>query len=374
MVTTLLIDRSSSPTRAEEDVERLPARHLLAADGGRQLGGRHPVQLARVGHGPPTRSSRRARSWGAPAVAPTLSAVGRARLLPPRGGCAAGARRRGSVDRHGCRPDGPGPGRARLDGSPAGARPANAGVVVDADGITVIDTLMVPSQWEPFAEAVESLGPADPARRAELQPDPLRGRLRPLPPGRGLRHEPDLRPAGPARQRGGLPAAPPRLRGRARRRARHPTGHPHRRRGRGPHPGRCSCCPLDGPSPGNLVAAAPGAGVCFAGALCSFGATPLGFEADFEAWSAALDAVAEIGAARSCPASGPVGGRGGASASSSRTCAPAWPRAATSSGWHPVRGTGGRSRRSTRVNVERAALAAAGDDRVPEAMLRLIGL
>ena len=31
---------------------------------------------------------------------------------------------------------------------------ANAGVVVDDDGITVIDTLMVRSQWEPFAAAV----------------------------------------------------------------------------------------------------------------------------------------------------------------------------------------------------------------------------
>ena len=35
---------------------------------------------------------------------------------------------------------------------------ANAGVVVDDDGITVIDTLMVRSQWEPFATAVAALG------------------------------------------------------------------------------------------------------------------------------------------------------------------------------------------------------------------------
>ncbi len=35
---------------------------------------------------------------------------------------------------------------------------ANAGVVVDDDGITVIDTLMVRSQWEPFAAAVNGLG------------------------------------------------------------------------------------------------------------------------------------------------------------------------------------------------------------------------
>ena len=34
---------------------------------------------------------------------------------------------------------------------------ANAGVVVDEDGLTVIDTLMVRSQWEPFAAAVAEL-------------------------------------------------------------------------------------------------------------------------------------------------------------------------------------------------------------------------
>src|SRR3954454_11769908 len=35
---------------------------------------------------------------------------------------------------------------------------SNAGVVVDDDGITVIDTMMVRSQWEPFAAAVARLG------------------------------------------------------------------------------------------------------------------------------------------------------------------------------------------------------------------------
>ncbi len=34
---------------------------------------------------------------------------------------------------------------------------SNAGVVLDWDGLTVIDTLMVRSQWEPFAAAVAEL-------------------------------------------------------------------------------------------------------------------------------------------------------------------------------------------------------------------------
>ncbi|MCJ7437331.1 MAG: MBL fold metallo-hydrolase, partial [Acidimicrobiia bacterium] len=43
---------------------------------------------------------------------------------------------------------------------------SNAGVVVDDDGITVIDTLMVRSQWEPFAAAVHALD--RPVRRVVL--------------------------------------------------------------------------------------------------------------------------------------------------------------------------------------------------------------
>src|SRR6266545_4222338 len=49
---------------------------------------------------------------------------------------------------------------------PPGRGRANAGVVVDADGITLIDTLMTPDQWEPFAVAVEESGL--PVRRTVL--------------------------------------------------------------------------------------------------------------------------------------------------------------------------------------------------------------
>src|SRR5678816_2827563 len=43
---------------------------------------------------------------------------------------------------------------------------SNAGVVADDDGLTIIDTLMVRSQWEPFVEAVQRLG--RPVRRIVL--------------------------------------------------------------------------------------------------------------------------------------------------------------------------------------------------------------
>ncbi|HLG00137.1 MAG TPA: MBL fold metallo-hydrolase, partial [Acidimicrobiia bacterium] len=43
---------------------------------------------------------------------------------------------------------------------------SNAGVIADDDGLTVVDTLMVPSQWEPFKAAVDDLGA--PVRRVVL--------------------------------------------------------------------------------------------------------------------------------------------------------------------------------------------------------------
>ena len=54
---------------------------------------------------------------------------------------------------------------AWLDPEPALAHP-NAGVVVDEDGVTVLDTLCVGSQWGPFGDAVDALGA--PVRRIVL--------------------------------------------------------------------------------------------------------------------------------------------------------------------------------------------------------------
>src|SRR5581483_11059035 len=47
-----------------------------------------------------------------------------------------------------------------------GSGVSNAGVVADDDGLTVIDCLMVRSQWEPFAAAVAEIG--QPVRRLVL--------------------------------------------------------------------------------------------------------------------------------------------------------------------------------------------------------------
>ena len=72
---------------------------------------------------------------------------------------AASLRLRASLDTAGRRRS------AWLPDGPPRRRP-NAGVVVDPDGVTVIDTLMVPDQYEPFAAEVEAIGL--PVRRAVL--------------------------------------------------------------------------------------------------------------------------------------------------------------------------------------------------------------
>ena len=64
---------------------------------------------------------------------------------------------------------------------------SNAGAVVDDDGITVVDTLMVRSQWEPFAAAVERARPAGAPARAHPRAHRPRRRHARLPERGGVR-------------------------------------------------------------------------------------------------------------------------------------------------------------------------------------------
>lgn len=259
---------------------------------------------------------------------------------------------------------------AWLAPEPGHGRP-NAGVVVDGDGITVIDTLMVPSQWEPFAAAVEAF--ELPIRRVVLSSSQI-----PYVGGSARFRQAAVYGTGRTSDLLDLPANV------AGYRRLHPdfaaelddelVTRPvtHTVDVAAALTPALQLFPLDGPSPGNLVAAAPGAGICFAGALCSFGATPLGFEADFEAWSAALDEVAAL-APRIVPGVGPVGGTEEVRALQDylHACLAA---AGDVDRLAPGPWDGWSEPAFHAVNVERAALAAAGDERVPEAMLRLIGL
>lgn len=129
------------------------------------------------------------------------------------------------------------------------------------------------------------------------------------------------------------------------------------------------CLPGEGPA--NLVAVVPGAGVVFAGALASFGVTPLAFDGDPLAWAASLDALAGLGTTI-VPGHGPPGGAADLAdqAAYLRACAGTAPGVALPPGpWDRWA-----DRRFDPVNQERAAMLAAGDPSVPRAMLELLDL
>lgn len=122
----------------------------------------------------------------------------------------------------------------------------------------------------------------------------------------------------------------------------------------------------------NLVAVVPGAHILFAGAMCSFGATPLCWQGDPARWADELDRLLEL-APVIVPGHGPVGGEEEVRALQ------AYLQACVAAAGDPAAiGPGPWDEWSDRdhdvVNVERAAMVAAGDDGVPPSMLRLAGL
>lgn len=130
------------------------------------------------------------------------------------------------------------------------------------------------------------------------------------------------------------------------------------------------CLPGEGPT--NLVAVVPSAGVVFAGALATFGVTPLAFDGDPLAWARSLDTLAGLGATTVVPGHGPPGGAADLAdqAAYLRACAATPAGAALPPGpWD--RWT---DRRFDPVNTERAWRLAANDPTVPQAMLELLGL
>jgi glyoxylase-like metal-dependent hydrolase (beta-lactamase superfamily II) len=130
--------------------------------------------------------------------------------------------------------------------------------------------------------------------------------------------------------------------------------------------------PTAGQSGTNLVALVPESDVLFAGAMCCFGVTPLAFDGDPAAWADALDGLAEL-ASTIIPGHGRPGGvdevrelqaylRACVAAEGDPAAIPAGPWDAWS------------DRRWDEVNVERAAMLAAGNRDVPPSILRAVGL
>ncbi len=130
--------------------------------------------------------------------------------------------------------------------------------------------------------------------------------------------------------------------------------------------------PLDGEMAENLVVDLPGAGVVFAGAMASFGVTPLVFDGDPSAWADSLDALLDLGD-RIIPGHGAPGGEAEVRALQAYlwacTEADGDPAAIPAGPWDDWSG-----RANDEINCERAAMLARGEEGPPGSMLRRLGL
>ena len=258
---------------------------------------------------------------------------------------------------------------AWLQVPPRRGRP-NAGVVVDADGVTVVDALMTPDQYEPFAAAVEELGV--PIRRLVLTGSGVeqaggtgRFKLAAVYGSRQASVHLD-QPPNVDSWRSLFPADAAAFDDVVTRPVSHVVASDVQLTD------AVALLTTGGQMHENLVAVVPGAQVVFAGAMCSFGAAPLCWQGDPARWAGELDRLIDL-APIVVPGHGPVGGE------EEVRDLQAYLRACVSAAGDPARlGAGPWDRWADRehdvVNVERAAMLAAGDDGVPPSMLRLAGL
>jgi cyclase len=249
----------------------------------------------------------------------------------------------------------------------------NAGVVLEADGATVVDSLCTVEQAEAFAAEVEAFG--FPIRRLVLTGDHIelvggssRFALAAVYGTAAASAHLDQPPT-PAVYRSLFPDLADQFDDELKTR---PVSHVVTQSNQ--FTPATTVLHLDGESVANLALLVPDAGVLFAGALCSFGVTPLAYDGDPARWADTLDEVADL-APIVVPGHGPLGGTEEVAAQA------AYLRACVTAAGDPARIPAGpwdewSGRRWDEVNVERAAMLAAGEDpRVPPpSMLRAVGL
>jgi cyclase len=255
-------------------------------------------------------------------------------------------------------------------GEPPGRGRPNAGAVVDADGVTVVDTLMVPDQYEPFAAAVEALGL--PVRRAVLTGSGVeqaggtgRFKLAAVYGSRQASVHLD-QPPNLDSWRALFPADAGAFDDVVTRPVSHVVASDVQLTD------AVAVLTTGGHMTENLVAVVPGAQILFAGAMCSFGAAPLCWQGDPARWADELDRLVEL-APIVVPGHGPIGGEEEVRDLQAylRACVAA---AGDRGRIGPGPWDGWVDREHDAVNVERAAMLADGDDAVPPSMLRLAGL
>lgn len=259
---------------------------------------------------------------------------------------------------------------AWLDGRAAHGR-TNAGVVVEDDGITVIDTLMVASQWESFAGAVEAM--ERPVARVVLTSSHVefsggtsRFRLAGI---YGTRHASAMldQPANVEVFRRLFPDSSAQFGDDFRTRT-----ITHVVTEAAALTPAVVLVPLVGQTLENLVAVVPGADLVFAGAMCSFGVVPAAYDGHPAAWADSLDQLIEL-APIVVPGHGPIGGEEEVRELQAylRACVAADgdPTRVEAGPWDEWPGQGW-----TAVNVERAAMLAEGDPSPPPTLLERLGL
>lgn len=130
--------------------------------------------------------------------------------------------------------------------------------------------------------------------------------------------------------------------------------------------------PLAGELDENLIVQVPESQIVFAGALCSFGVTPMAGLGNPATWADSLDTLLGWGEIF-VPGHGPIGGNEEVLAQQAylRACVDAQgdPSALGDGPWREWSG-----QEYHAINVERAALLAQGNDEPPASLLRLLGV